>query len=138
MNLLERRRALMMQVKKKSKNLFNASLIPSNTYITNNGDGSFSVKGGAQSRNTYMSLQELCPDLKVGDVATLSGVSNGGKRIAVKTLWSFGATKTVTQEMLDADVYFYTTSSSTSSQVYTVSNIQIELGTEATEYEPYY
>lgn len=138
MTLLERRRVLLMQVKRKSKNLFNASLIPNSTYITNNGDGSFTVKGGKMSRNTEMKLKELCPDLKVGDVAVLSGISNGNTRIAAKNVWGFGLSKTITQEMLNADVYFYTTSTSTSDQVFTISNIQIELGTEATEYEPYY
>lgn len=139
MNLLERRRALMAQSKRKSKNLFNASLIPSNNYITNNGDGSFSVKAGAYSRSTSKRLSQLCPNLKEGDIATLSGVSNGYKMIkAGPTVWRFGEAQTITEAMLGGTVYIYANEKLTVDDIITVKNIQIELGTVATEYEPYY
>lgn len=127
-----------IQIKKRSKNLFNVSLIPSSTYVTNNGDGSITLQGGSISRSLRITLGELCPDLKVGDEVVVSAVTNGGKYLMVKSLWHFDKSKTITQEMLDATVYFYTTSTSTTDDYYTVKNIQIELGTEATEYEPYY
>lgn len=139
MTLLERRRALMMQIKRKSKNLFNASLIPNSTYITNNGDGSFSVKAGTYSRSTSKKLSQLCPNLKEGDIATLSGVSNGYKMIkAGPTVWQFGKAQTITEAMLGGTVYIYANEKLTVEDIITVKNIQIELGTKATEYEPYY
>lgn len=139
MTLLERRRALMMSIKRKSKNLFNAALVPTYAELINNGDGSFSLKGGTWNRSTRRTLKQLCPDLKVGDIATLSGVSNSYKMIKVGTsAWNFGASKSITQTMLDATVLFYANEKVAENDIITVKNIQIELGTVATEYEPYY
>lgn len=152
MNLLERRRVLIAQTqnKRKSKNLFNADLIQNNANITKtiteDGKIIFDVKGGASSRSTGVKCKALCPDLKVGDVATLSAKSvESGEtdkfpitRMSFGTIWNFGKTKTITQTMLDATVYFYASSSTSNTDLHTAWDIQIELGTEATEYEPYY
>ena len=152
MTLLERRRLLMAQSqqKKKSKNLFNADLIVNNTNITKtvSPDGKivFDIKGGALSRSTGVKFKTLCPDLKVGDVVTLSAKSvKSGEtdkypvtRMSFGTIWDFGDTKTITQTILDATVYFYVSNSTSNTDLHTVWDIQIELGEVATEYEPYY
>ncbi len=118
------------------KNLFNVSKITDTEYITNNGDGSITIKDGATSRRLNQRLCELCPALKAGDVVVLSGdtSSKAGSKISIGAIWEFGKARTITEANLQNYVYFYCDSSV---DEHTISNLQIEYGNTTTEYEPY-
>lgn len=131
-----------ISVRIKSKNLFDISKITDTNLITNNGDGTLTV-------NTYFcpsrqSLREVCPNLKVGDVATLSLATQStmAKFIylaALGTTWSVGKSITITEDMLNSNVTFYGFAQTETGYETpaVISNIQIELGETATEYTPY-
>ena len=140
MTLLERRRALMMQIKRKSKNLFDISKVVTSNRVINNGDGTLTV-------NTYGAnigyLKNLCPELKVGDIVVLSFETDSNIKYFyisgdVKKNWNQNKATTITQEVLDATILVYCKRVDGVNSPALLSNIQIELGTEATEYEPYY
>jgi len=130
------------------KNLFNINAITSNSSITNNGDGTITVtKVVSQPSQIF---QKVCPFLKVGDVATFSinspaiDKTNLDADLAfiyltgAKVSWKNGQTKTITQEMLDGYIYFYSSKDENANGVATViSEIQVERGSVATPYEPY-
>ncbi len=118
------------------KNLFDVSKITNTDYITNNGDGSITIKDGATSRRLNQRLCELCPTLKVGDVVTFGAVSSteGAPRISIGVIWNFGTSKTITENYLNNYVYLYCDNSV---EEHTISNIQIAYGKTATEYEPF-
>lgn len=97
---------------------------------------------------TNIKLSELCPEARVGMTMRLrvidsysEGASKGNVCIYLDkaaTVWAFTETAkaiTITQNMLDSNVVFY--ASYTPNAVRTISNFQIELGENATEYEPY-
>ena len=48
--------------------------------------------------------------------------------------WDYGTSKTLTDEMLDSTLYLYASGTETTA---TISNIQLELGSTPTPYEPY-
>ncbi len=128
------------KVKVQSKNLFDISQIVTNSNLTNNGDGTITTS--IYSAGTEKRLSVLCPGLKVGDIVTLSFVSNSNMQFVYLLdvgTWYNGKTLTVTQNMLDANLYFYGYSSG--SEFYgndvVISNIQLEKGNTATEYTPY-
>ena len=117
-------------IKVVGKNLFDISRLTSTSEITNNNDGTITVRDAAV--RTRETLQELCPNLKAGDVITFSMETTGATYIYFYTtvghVWINGRTYTVTQEELDTTLALYTG---------TISKFQIELGTTATNYEPY-
>lgn len=129
------------------KNLFNVNAIGSYSSITNNGDGTITAK--VNTAQTVQTLATLCPALKVGDIATLSLTTpaidaNTGKPrdyiylVQAKTVWNNGTSKIITKTMLDSFLYFYSSADADGNGVDTViSEIQIELGETATDYEPY-
>ncbi len=125
----------------KSKNLFDISKLSTWGNVINNGDGTITVKSyGAGTKET---LRILCPSLRAGDTATLSFITTDTDRyfIYINTggtyqEWSNGKSKVVTEELLDSNIWFYTNSSSDTEAI--ISNIQIELGTVTTEYQPYF
>ncbi len=126
------------------KNLFDISKIPTKTGLTNNGDGTLTVAANNYSINTGKNLGELCPQLKVGDTATLSLKTTSGfaNWIFVSTLgktWSNGTSITVTESILNGEVIVYGkhTNEADYGTETVISNIQIELGTMATEFVPY-
>lgn len=97
---------------------------------------------------TNIKLSELCPEARVGMTMRLrvidsysEGASKGNVCIYLDkaaTVWAFTETAkaiTITQNMLDSNVVFY--ASYTPNAVRILSNFQIELGENATEYEPY-
>ena len=134
----------------KSKNLFDISKITTNTQITNNGDGSITTIG--YPGGTNKKLSQLCPELKVGDIVTISGetdASSNGEALTQVYLyhaeggvtWKYGQSLTITQKHLDSYLMFYCIRVGTGSTAITTpayhKNIQVEYGATATEYEPY-
>lgn len=122
----------------RGKNLFNISKIENTKYITNNGDGSLTVSTPAVSSgvSTNKTLRELCEGIIPGTY-TISAESTGTyKWVYTPAIgyWSYGTSKTLTDEMLDSELVFYASGVSTTA---TVSNIQLELGSTPTPYEPY-
>ena len=128
------------------KNLFNISKIVGNTNIVNNSDGTLTLKN-IYSISTSTTLRSACPALKVGDVITFSAKSivsdgsNGYNAIYLstsKSYWNFNNSYTVTESDLNSKLCFYNATSSTAANVTTtISEIQVEIGDTATEYEPY-
>lgn len=93
--------------------------------------------------STWSRFRQLFPRLKAGDTATLSFNSNAEiKKIyisIVNVMWASGQTMTVTEDMLDGEVAFYGNyyAHGQTEQVI-ISDFQMELGTTATAYEPYF
>ena len=122
----------------RGKNLFNISKIETDDYITNNGDGSLTVttevdSNGVSSRKT---LRELCENIVPG-LYTLNAESTGSEKwvyTSATDIWYYGTSKTLTDEMLDSTLYLYASGVNTTA---TISNIQVELGSTPTPYEPY-
>ncbi len=131
---------------KRSPNLFDISKVPNTSRIVNNGDGTITVYGNSNS--TSVKLFELAPDIVVGDTYTLNfdSTNNFGRYIYLYyhngttglptsgTVWNIRTSRTITPEMLDGFVYFY---SGDNNGHAIISNIQIERGTIATPYQPY-
>lgn len=124
------------------KNLFNVNAITNTATIVNNGDGSISVS--AYSTPATQQFGELCPKLKdlIGQTVVFSmntGESKfiylyaSGGGVTIETNKPFA----VEEKMLTARVYWYNTSASSSDTV-RISNIQLEVGSVATEYQPYF
>lgn len=123
------------------KNLFDVSKVLTNgTNLVNNGNGSItaSLSTGAvgSSPNT---LGTYCPSLQVGDTVSLSFTTTGSINYIylgapASQAWVKNANKTITQDMLNAPVYWY---GGTGNAAITYSDIQVELGTSVTSYEPY-
>lgn len=89
-------------------------------------------------------LRELCPQLRVGHTYTVSANSEGEVKAMYLTqaqkLVMYGQSITVTETMLDSVVCFYgysSVSDEPKTGVCRISNIQIEEGDTATEYESY-
>lgn len=131
----------------KTKNMCDVSVIKSSNDVVVNNDGSISVNKYPTSLG--VTLKELCPGLNVGDTVTLSGETDAKLESSntylsrfyltnIALTWTYGTSKTVTQEMLDSSVSVYSTKKSDGTLVpATHKNIQIELGSIATGYEPY-
>lgn len=127
-------------------NLFNASLI-SNTDIVVSDNGATITLPVVTAGNGYTStetkLKTLCPELKVGDVATLSFTRNLGNNYnnfiyVAGELWGNKKSLTITQEMLDANVIMYGNrfKNGETEQVI-LTNFQIEKGTSISEFKEY-
>lgn len=137
-----------INVKVVGANLFDISKVQSisgasGSQTTNNNDGTLLVQssqgdssGGYEDGKNV--LRDLCPELRVGDVAVLSAKSTGSdKRIYLrgsKSPWTFGASRTISETDLDSIVMFYASGTSTSA---TISEIMINAGSVALPYEPY-
>ena len=137
-----------VKVRAQGKNLFDVSKIPTSATIINNNDGTVLVKGNAQS--TGRQFRELCPNLKVGDTFTISLRVTNAVQDTKETGYiylgyfytkSLASRKsyTVTEDMLNGTTYLYKSDYPNSGNVTegVVSEIQVELGTVATDYEPY-
>ena len=133
-------------IKLRSKNLFDVSKVPSGTTPNgiigiNNGNGSITIKGYAY--NTGLRLKDIAPNLKAGDTAILTVTYDNApsyKSIVVGVPWDYGKAVTVTEEMLNCVVNMYGNRNYTADDettIVTLSNIQIEIGTEATAHVPY-
>ena len=122
----------------RGKNLFNISKIENTEYITNNGDGSLTVTTPADSNGVSFgkTLRELCGNIVPG-LYTLNAESTGSEKWVYTPAigyWDYGTSKTLTDEMLDSTLYLYASGTETTA---TISNIQLELGSTPTPYEPY-
>lgn len=106
------------QIMRSGKNYFDASQIPSSTNIVVSDNGKTITMPIATSGVGYTfttkKLSELCPKLKVGDIATLRFSRNLGNTYnnfiylnKVSSVWGMNASKTITQEMLDSHVALY-------------------------------
>ena len=128
------------------KNLFDISKVitnwntPTNTGLRNNNDGTLSVSSPSASTTsiglTPNTLKDYCPNLKVGDVVYLNATTTGTKKYIYldisANLWTFGTSRTITQNDLDSKVYWYASGVSTTT---TISDIMIS--TSGGDYEPY-
>lgn len=122
-------------------NYFDISKITSGSIVINNNDGTLIIKNNPNI-NGYVQqtkkLSELCPDLKVGDIATLgfkttTKNSSYANSIYVGEVWNNGTYKTITQSMLDFQVGFY----GGYNEISIISNIKIEKGTKVTSFSEY-
>ncbi len=127
-------------VTRTGKNLFDISkVIAGTTGLKNNGDGTLTVKGTGVSGASPNTLKDYAPSLKAGETYIISADTSSTKAYIflkgdVQKSWFFGVKRVVTEADLNAPVGWYSSDNSTTD---TVSNIQIELGVTATEYEEY-
>lgn len=143
-----------LDVKVRSKNRFDASKIPTATpsvsyaYISEVGAGRIVVRteegyDGNGYCTVAKTLREVCPSLEVGKtyVLTASTESNSTNLYlpGIQKSWIFGKAMVMTEAVLNSAMTFYGLSAreglGTGDCV--ISNIQIEEGTEATQYAPY-
>ena len=99
------------------KNLFNASKIPSSSKIVVTDDGktiTMPVMGSGSNgvTTTNMTLSQLAPNLKVGDVVWLNATTTSAANkyiylMGSGRLWYFGASATIQQKDLDSVVNLY-------------------------------
>jgi hypothetical protein len=106
------------QVTRSGKNHFDSSQIPSSTNIVVSDNGKTItmpiVTSGVGYISTTKKLSELCPKLKVGDIATLRFNRNLGNTYnnfiylgGISLIWEINTSKTITQEMLNNYVALY-------------------------------
>ena len=126
-----------------SKNLFDISKVKNTTAtnkLVNNGDGTLTIKGGTGlSGSEPNTLKDYAPSLKVGETYTLSAETTSSKKYIflkgeVQQSWAFGTKRVITEADLNAPVGWYSSDADTTD---IISNIQIEIGSTATEYTPY-
>lgn len=126
-----------------TSNLFNINKIKTvvtNT-IENNGDGTITIKGNSVTDGCL--LKEVAPALKVGDVVTLNAKTTATTRKYIylagkyNKAWSFGNYLTITEEMLNDEVYWYCDIVDGKQIPCTISEIQLVYGKEVKPYEPY-
>ena len=120
-----------------SRNLFDISIIPDRTgLVVNNGDSLTITQNSDGGVNVLKTLKDICPGLRVDDVATISAVTTGLRKIYLSSghTWDFDTRKTITQAMLDAYVYFYANGDGTTK---TISEIQIWFGKAVGTYEEF-
>lgn len=123
------------------KNLFDVNSITGSSISINGFDVNVEILTLNSSSSAGVTLRELCPSLIVGETYTISYttlledsyISIGS--YATDNLWMSGTSKTITETDLDSIVRMGRAGSGGST--ITFSNIQVELGTKATEYEPY-
>lgn len=93
--------------------------------------------------NYVITLRDLCPQLVAGRTYVLSGTTETESDYLylrdVSASWVFGKSMKITEEHLDAKVAMYGLNSAggEGTGACVISNLQIEEGTEATEYTPY-
>lgn len=139
---------------RKSPNLFDVSKIPtrlssSDTQMINNGDGSITAIATRTNSavKTRKKLSQLAPNLIADKTYTyVSTASYEGSRAKEMTLinealsprlvfyWQSGVSKKITQDLLDAEVYFQASTDGTPN---TISDIQITEGTDVKPYVAY-
>ena len=140
-------------VKVHGKNLFDISKISTMTpsasaYVSEVGNAYIVVttpEGYVSNGYCTISrpLKEFCPSLQVGKTYTLKATtesySNNIYLPNVGKSWVFGQAMVMTEDVLNSSVTFYGLSAQHNQGVgkCTISNIQVEEGSVATEYEPY-
>lgn len=130
-------------------NLFNAKLIPETTGIVVNGDGSQITMPVVSSGNGSKKIgifKDFAPNIKVGDIVYLSfdrSVYNDYNNFIYligeeEIIWSNGGYKTITQQMLDSNLYLYGNRfvSGETEQI-NLNNFRMVLGKTNKPFEPY-
>lgn len=109
--------------------------------VINNGDGTLTVNAvdsSGVSAGTPKTLKDYCPDIKVGETYVLNAETTGTLKFIYLNdgsgSWTFGTSKTITESMLNATVYFCASGPNSSA---IVSKIMFNAGSTALPYEPY-
>ena len=113
------------------KNLFDVSKLTNYLRLINNGDGSITCSGnsGDSTCPTGKKLLQVAPDLIVGKNYKLTFDTTGTFKYMLVRLsdrflyWDSGTTRTITQEMLNGNVYFQIGVN----KEHTISNIKLVL-----------
>ena len=142
-----------MNVKVHGKNFFDISKIrtttsPVNAVISEVGEDYIIITTnddytGNGFSTTTQPLKEVCPNLEIGKTYTLSATTESNSTniyfSGIGKSWVFGKTMVVTEELLNSPLTFYglSTMHGYGTGDCRISNIQIEEGETATEYEPY-
>lgn len=127
-----------------SKNLFDVDRITTVGNLTNNGDGTLTIAENSLYQTTSVTLGTVCPKLKIGDIIVFSFNTQGNKHFIYlqksKRTFVLNTKYTITQDDLDSTmtIYGYGTDESNYGNPCIISNIQIEYGSTATEYEKYH
>ncbi len=102
------------------------SLIPTNSRIVHNADGSITVTTTAtnSAASTDKTLAQLAPGLQVGNTYKLSMNTTGTNKYihlnGIGVSWNNGDSKTITQNMLNAYVLLYASGVSTTATIYDI------------------
>lgn len=150
--------AVISQLKKKSKNLFDYKIIPESSYITQ-------IENGIRVTNSYLTYTGVTCEqflemtrLKQGDTATFSQVKTAisGTNSGVHGRWLFRSRNSETTspllvidysetsrtftipENFDSEHFYSLAVYGRADGIMEFTNIQIEKGEIATQYEPYY
>ena len=133
-------------VGEKTKNLINVHAIShQNIKVDANGKitmpyVTIATSNGYYSTNTKLST--LCPDLKVGDTVMFSLTTTSSNKMIYldksKHIWYANSTRIITQDDLDSNLVLYgNRKMSGEHHQVEITNLQIELGSKVTPYEPY-
>ena len=120
------------------KNLFDISTIITNSEIKNNGD-SLTVNTSLTSVRcaTSESLEDICHNIPANVLYNFNANTTSNLKQAYfksGVLWRFATSQNLDNPTKKSPIYFYGNSINETS---TISNIQLEIGSTATEYEPY-
>ncbi len=133
-----------IQVKASKKNLFNVKNISSiveDNYSVQVENNNIILNGTRYDCNTKVTLKELCPFLKVGDIVTLNFNTTSSRKfiylLRSKVIWKAEESRTITEDDLNSVVHIYNESHLSESNKVTISNIQIEKGDKSTSFEEY-
>ncbi len=129
---------------RKSINLFDISKVLTSPTVKNNNDGTLSItrtdSSSSVAANTPRTLATYCPECKAGTTYTLSATTEANRNTIYLQgshfTWTFGQSRTLTAADLTSDVLFYG-SSPYDGKTIKISNIQIEEGSVASDYESY-
>jgi len=127
-----------------SKNLFDFSKLPNTitNATVNKTNNTITVNANTTNVGSGKTLKQLCPELRAGDTVTLNAVNSSAvadKLIylySIQTSWSFGTSKTITQDILNSSVYFYNKVNNPDAN--TISEIQIVRGSYTSQTIPSY
>lgn len=120
------------------KNLFDISTIITNSEIKNNGD-SLTVNTSLVSIRcaTSESLEDICHNIPANVLYNFNANTTSNLKQAYfnsGVLWKFKTSQNLDDPTKKSPIYFYGNSIN---ETGTISNIQLELGSTATAYEPY-
>ena len=120
------------------KNLFDISTISTNSEIKNNGD-SLTVNTSLVSARcaTSESLEDICHNIPANVLYNFNANTTSNLKQAYfnsGVLWKFATSQNLDDPTKKSPIYFYGNSINEAS---TISNIQLEIGSTATAYEPY-
>ena len=108
-------------------NLFDMSLIPTMSYIVHNSDGSITVTTSSTSAgmSSNRTLSQLAQRLQVGKTYKLSINTTGtAKHIYMgnpaRVFWNNGTPQTITQDMLNSQVFLYASGVSSTATIYEI------------------